>query len=938
MQVAGEELHERGGGGLAFAQARVDTSLRGPKKPEFSRVLLGSGEKSCAWARAVCPALAGDPDGSRRGARKVRQLHRSVPAICGLVAIVTSLMVIVGWIFDSAAVVRLGTGTSSMKVNTAVCLALLGLALVQWQRGHGGAYVGLSCAAAVVATVTLAEYITGLDLRIDTLLLGSRQRALDSQLDHPGRMAAVTGVAILLLGVAPLVRRRSGLFQALAYAASFIGYVAALVIVYSGGTSRHVIGLSSVALHTAVALLLLAIGALWTLPDNGLIGIVRTRGPVGQISRRMAAFGVVLPPLTGFVLLAAARNELDDAFLRGAVTTLVWTVGGLLAVTLAAREALPMERALDEAVSSARAARERLDTAIEVSGFFSSSLDPREVLERATIKVAETLKDACSIRLVDDDGSMMRAVTLHHVDPARRLLLWETFGRRPNRTDEGMSGRVVQTRLPMLLTTIDPQLVQGMDAVIRENVERSGVRSAIFAPLMSHGRVLGSIAVFRDLTSTPYDDDDVALLTDIADRGAEAIHLARVVASKGRADAALTQLAAQTLTVRDGEQLQRQAVALVARSLPASYAWLLSAAHGPLSVVAVACPPGDEPALSLAEPILRGVPPQVLATGEPVLCDDMRHDSSTAMHDLGELLGTDSGVVVPLTGREGSWGVLAVASPGVARHTTDDVTFLVAFAGLLATALDRLVADEELQRANSYREALLTRLVSAQDEERRRIADGVHDDQVQSLAALLLRLGLLRNRLSIVAPELLPELDRSREAVTRATERLRDLLFDLSLPGPDSDLAASLREAATRIFEDVPATSWDVQVPAGVDLDTGQAVIAYSIAKEAMTNTRRHASASTVTVTTSMSSHDWQLCVSDDGEGMSPTITRSPHGHRGLSSMHDRAALAGGWLRVDTRRGGGTTVTFGLPVRGQPPSLRAPDVVDRSDLDTPGGT
>ena len=65
--------------------------------------------------------------------------------------------------------------------------------------------------------------------------------------------------------------------------------------------------------------------------------------------------------------------------------------------------------------------------------------------------------------------------------------------------------------------------------------------------------------------------------------------------------------------------------------------------------------------------------------------------------------------------------------------------------------------------------------------------------------------------------------------------------------------------------------------------------------------------------------HGTEVGIADDGVGMPAELTRSRVGHRGLSAMHDRASVAGGWLRVDARPGGGTSVTLWLPAGSDVP-------------------
>ena len=114
---------------------------------------------------------------------------------------------------------------------------------------------------------------------------------------------------------------------------------------------------------------------------------------------------------------------------------------------------------------------------------------------------------------------------------------------------------------------------------------------------------------------------------------------------------------------------------------------------------------------------------------------------------------------------------------------------------------DRVAAEEALRELAEQRKLLLSRLVDAQDAERAHIAAEVHDDSVQALAAVDLRLGLLSRRITAEAPHLLEYVDPLRATVSEATDRLRTLLFDLTPVDLDHGLAPALRETAREIFD-----------------------------------------------------------------------------------------------------------------------------------------
>lgn len=234
---------------------------------------------------------------------------------------------------------------------------------------------------------------------------------------------------------------------------------------------------------------------------------------------------------------------------------------------------------------------------------------------------------------------------------------------------------------------------------------------------------------------------------------------------------------------------------------------------------------------------------------------------------------------------------------------------------LLATAqrdiTEKLATERTLRELAAARQELLTHLVEAQENERARIAADVHDDSVQALAAVELRLLVMHRQLERAAPDLLAQCEELEATVRTATARLRHLLFDLDSPAQRADLRTALEEAAGYLFEG--QVRWRVE--GRVDAPMASRVTAYRIAKEAMTNVRKHAAAQEVVITLAEEEGGLRVSVADDGRGTSEGLMASRPGHLGMAGMRDRATVAGGRLEAHSRVGDGTTVTLWLPDR-----------------------
>jgi len=225
-----------------------------------------------------------------------------------------------------------------------------------------------------------------------------------------------------------------------------------------------------------------------------------------------------------------------------------------------------------------------------------------------------------------------------------------------------------------------------------------------------------------------------------------------------------------------------------------------------------------------------------------------------------------------------------------------------------------MLADiSELKEAQARHRRLLRRVDVAEDEERRRLAEGLHDGPMQELAAMALRLGTLR--LGLDDEETASRI-REIEDVTRATlGELRALMFALQPPEiGDGGLVPALRSCAAVLFAD---TDTSVMVDGWLPREPTESIAAtaYRIVSEALVNVRLHAHATEVGVTVEERNDAVLLTIADDGIGIDPAILRAgAPGHLGLRTMHERAEAAGGWCTVDRVPTGGTVVVARLPL------------------------
>jgi signal transduction histidine kinase len=220
--------------------------------------------------------------------------------------------------------------------------------------------------------------------------------------------------------------------------------------------------------------------------------------------------------------------------------------------------------------------------------------------------------------------------------------------------------------------------------------------------------------------------------------------------------------------------------------------------------------------------------------------------------------------------------------------------------------------------ADDPRRQLGALLVEAQENERKRIAWDLHDDSIQVMTAVGLRLKALRRNVPD-DPELASQLDELEEAVGEAIGRLRHLLIELRPVVLDrKGLTPALRAYLDSLEEDGLSTVLTSRLGAEPRPETR--AILYRLSQEALTNVRRHARASRVEVVLEERGGGYALQVRDDGAGFS-TQQRGEPGHLGLVAMQERAEVFGGWCRIQSAPGAGTTVEVWVPSEPSLPGI-----------------
>lgn len=285
------------------------------------------------------------------------------------------------------------------------------------------------------------------------------------------------------------------------------------------------------------------------------------------------------------------------------------------------------------------------------------------------------------------------------------------------------------------------------------------------------------------------------------------------------------------------------------------------------------------------------------------------------------------------------WGLLPSQAAGGPSHRTlppgagpegavlhlvvDGLFFLMAgyLSGILVETAQiqarRLgVVEQELRRQELTRRRLLRMVVTAQEEERKRVARELHDETSQMITALLLNVKHMEHQIrtggDIEGPMRTVEeaADRALAALSRVIWALRPQQLD------ELGLVAAVRHAAETMLGDRVTLHFQARIDR--ELPEEVEITVYRVLQEAITNVARHAQAREVWI--DLFQDDTGIClrVEDDGVGFRPEeVSQNAEGGMGLTGMEERIRLFDGSFSLESVPGQGTRVTARIPLESE---------------------
>ncbi len=317
-----------------------------------------------------------------------------------------------------------------------------------------------------------------------------------------------------------------------------------------------------------------------------------------------------------------------------------------------------------------------------------------------------------------------------------------------------------------------------------------------------------------------------------------------------------------------------------------------------------------------------GIAGKVAETGQPVVLEDISRDPHVAHPDLVSTEGLKGFVSVPLRAKERVVGVMNVAAHVPGQFSAEDMFLLSSIGSQLGSAIEQARLYQRLELAKERYQTLLQHALTAQEEERKRIARELHDETSQALTSLTLNLQAAITKAETsgaVEAEFIERLRKiqslavhTQSEITKLMRELRPTLLD------ELGLAAAINRYATDSLEPLGAkVSTDFKLREG-RLPAEVEVTLFRIAQGAIGNIAEHANAKNVSIRLECNDIECVLNIEDDGKGFDVSkLTRVDKSGRGagLFTMKERARLVGGECSVKSQPGKGTKIVVRVPLK-----------------------
>jgi PAS domain S-box-containing protein len=445
----------------------------------------------------------------------------------------------------------------------------------------------------------------------------------------------------------------------------------------------------------------------------------------------------------------------------------------------------------------------------------------------------------------------------------------------------GPVGTAIRTGKPAISrdTQTDPRF-----APWREDAFKRGYASVLALPLVD-GQPFGTLAIYATEVNA-FDDEEINLLIGLANDLAYGIKALRAGAERRRVEEALRQSEQKYRSLMDG----------------ASDAIVLADPRGMITE-----------ANQRAEDLLGYSEAELLGMNYPLIHPAEKLDH--VLENFEEILTTGSGPLHECVVRRKDGQTVPVEIAHVMVGSGDNQVIQAVFRDVT----ERKRAGEALRDSEQKLRLLASQLLTVQEKERRRVSRELHDELGQALTVLKIHLVAIENKLRRDQQGLKVSCERLLGYIDAVIENVRRLSWDLS-PSilEDLGLSSSLKYLVQEICRNNNML-YSVAVDEIDNLFSPEVKInIYRIFQESLTNIVRYAQAGRINVEIKKQQDRVTFLLRDNGLGFDVKEARSRNLDKrglGLTTMHERALIAGGTLNISSHKGQGTDVILTIPLQ-----------------------
>lgn len=296
-----------------------------------------------------------------------------------------------------------------------------------------------------------------------------------------------------------------------------------------------------------------------------------------------------------------------------------------------------------------------------------------------------------------------------------------------------------------------------------------------------------------------------------------------------------------------------------------------------------------------------------------------RADADGEVKSVLERLDVEDAMAVPWRAGDQRLGLVAAYDSRRPGGFTREDAWVLQKAGLSAglvwqlkyTESDLRRTAERLEKVDAARQMLLANVSTAVDTARKRFAGDLHDDALQKLTAAEIQLQRLQDP-NGDASTLLKE---AQDLLAGTEEALRRLLFEIRPPALEvpGGFLETMQERI-RLLRSLTDAEVEVSLELPDDISYEDRSMLFRQVTEAIANVEKHSGATRVRVVVEPYEGGIHGLVEDNGRGFVVSDKDRLPGHLGLLALNERALLAGGWNKITSAPGLGTTVEFWLPL------------------------